>query len=273
MSVEYCADLVRDGDPDRFTATLLAPAEQRAALLALYAFNLEIARAPWASAEEMVAMMRLQWWIDSVDDLYGDTPRDHPVMAPLADAVVRYGLPRELLLAMAEARRFDIYRDAHADRQAFDTYIDATSGGLMQLAARILGTAETAMPVVAGFAYGAGVANLWRALPVLYARGRHPVPVDCALDRNAVAEGVVPDNLARSLREISVSALGKVRSARARRREIPRSTLAAMLAVRQIDVPLQRVAKMPETALTDPFETSPFRAKAGILWRSLSGFW
>ena len=39
-----CEALVREGDPDRFFATLFAPADKRPHLLALYAFSLEIAR-------------------------------------------------------------------------------------------------------------------------------------------------------------------------------------------------------------------------------------
>ncbi len=40
----HCAELVRTADRDRFIATLFAPAAQRGALHALYAFNIEIAR-------------------------------------------------------------------------------------------------------------------------------------------------------------------------------------------------------------------------------------
>jgi len=40
----YCAELVRTADRDRFVSSLFAPAEHRAALHALYAFNIEVAR-------------------------------------------------------------------------------------------------------------------------------------------------------------------------------------------------------------------------------------
>jgi 15-cis-phytoene synthase len=40
----YCAELVRTAARDRFIATLFAPAEQRGALHALYAFDAELAR-------------------------------------------------------------------------------------------------------------------------------------------------------------------------------------------------------------------------------------
>ena len=40
----HCGALVRAADKDRFLSALFAPAEHRGALLALYAFNIEIAR-------------------------------------------------------------------------------------------------------------------------------------------------------------------------------------------------------------------------------------
>ena len=49
----YCAELVRTADRDRFIATLFAPAEFRPALHALYAFNIEVARARDAAREPL----------------------------------------------------------------------------------------------------------------------------------------------------------------------------------------------------------------------------
>ena len=42
-----CAALVERGDPGRFRATMAAPLAARRVLFPLYAFNLEVARAPW----------------------------------------------------------------------------------------------------------------------------------------------------------------------------------------------------------------------------------
>ncbi|MGB6997453.1 MAG: squalene/phytoene synthase family protein, partial [Pseudolabrys sp.] len=41
---KYCAALVREADRDRYLATLFAPADERGALFAIYAFNAEISR-------------------------------------------------------------------------------------------------------------------------------------------------------------------------------------------------------------------------------------
>ncbi|MEQ8366967.1 MAG: phytoene synthase, partial [Roseicyclus sp.] len=62
MSLQACAELVARGDPDRFRATMAAPVDARRVLFPLYAFNIEVSRAPWVTAEPMIAEMRLQFW-------------------------------------------------------------------------------------------------------------------------------------------------------------------------------------------------------------------
>ena len=268
-----CAKMVRAGDPDRFLTVMAAPEVAREGLFALYAFNLEVARVPWITSEEMIAEMRLQWWLDTIEGIYAGNIGPHEVAAPLAEAIGKQNLPKQLFVSLIEARQFDIYREGHTDRAAFDAYINATSGGLMQLAAMALGADVAALPVIADFGYGVGVANLLRALPDLYGHGRHPVPVDCALDRNTVAEGKVPDNLATSLQEITATAKDRVHQARQNRFVLPKSALPAMLVGWQVDVPLTLVNRQPSTVLRQPLETSEFRKKAELLWRSSTGRW
>ena len=70
LDIGSCADLVRRGDHDRFLAIMSAPVKSRGALFVIYAFNLEVVRAPWVTKEPMISEMRLQWWIDSIDEIY-----------------------------------------------------------------------------------------------------------------------------------------------------------------------------------------------------------
>ncbi len=271
MSIDACAELVKAGDPDRYLSVMAAPVAARDRLLVLYAFNLEVARAPWASKEEMIAEMRLQWWLDTINEIFEGNVRHHEVVAPLAEVIAKYNLSQALFVELIEARRFDIYREGHSDVPAFNTYINATSGSLMRLAAISLGAEDSAC--VADFGYGVGVANLWRALPALYAAGRHPVPLTCTLDRNAVAGGEVPDNLSDTLREVSANALSKVQSARKLRKQVSKSALPALLAGWQVNVPLMMVKAQPQNTLRQPLETSEFQKKLGLLWRSTTGRW
>jgi 15-cis-phytoene synthase len=85
MSLAACADLVSRADPDRFIAALAAPPEARPILIPLYAFNVEVSRAPWVTDEPMIAEMRLQWWRDALEEIgAGRPPRAHEVVTELA---------------------------------------------------------------------------------------------------------------------------------------------------------------------------------------------
>ena len=176
MSFEACAELVQRGDPDRFLSAMTAAPVDRGALMAIYAFNLEVARAPWVTKEEMIAEMRLQWWADAIEEVFeGREPRSHEVVTPLAQVIRERGLSKAPFAKLVQARRFDIYRDGHEDRAAFDDYVDETSGGLMWLAAKTLG-AESGMEAdVRRIGFASGLASRLAATPALISAGKRPL--------------------------------------------------------------------------------------------------
>ncbi|TBN43896.1 hypothetical protein EYE42_01855 [Paracoccus subflavus] len=182
MTLAACTDLVRTHDPDRFGATLVADPPDRPGLITLYALNLEIARAPFQSAEPMLAEMRLQWWIDRLAGMgEGKPPPLHDVLTPLWDA---WGRDAGGLVPLAEARRRDCAREPLADPQAVVSYVNDTNGRLMWAAVQRLGAAEDARAVVADQALGAGLTAWLRALPRLQTMGlglKHPDPGDAAM--------------------------------------------------------------------------------------------
>ena len=57
----YCVEAVRRGDPDRHMTAMMAPAAVRRDLMAVYAFNLELARIPDTVREPLIGQMRLTW--------------------------------------------------------------------------------------------------------------------------------------------------------------------------------------------------------------------
>jgi 15-cis-phytoene synthase len=252
VSAEACADLVRRGDPDRWRTAMLAPVAKRPGLMALYAFNLEIARAPWVTREAMLAEIRLRWWADAVAEIAaGLPPRRHEVVLPLAEAIRGSGLPAGLFDEMIAARLHDAQGTGFEDRQGLAAYLDRTAGHLMVLAARHLGAGAAAEPVVREFASGAGRAAYLAAVPALRARGREPLP-----------QGVSVRDLARE----GIAALAR---ARAERRKVASVAAPALLAGWRADRILDAAVADPEA---EP-GVSEFRARAGLVWRALTGRW
>jgi phytoene/squalene synthetase len=248
--VDELAAEVRRGDPDRWRTAMLAPEAARAGLFALYAFNLEVARAPWVASEPALVAIRLAWWREAVEEIYdGRAPRRHPVVAGLAAAVGAGDLPRRLFEGMIEARGSEVEGRA-ADLAAVEGYVDHTAGHLMELAARHLGAEGAALPVVRDFARGAGTAALVEALPELRARGRDPLP-----------EGADVAGLAKR-------GLAAIARARAHRERVPAAAAPALLAGWQAEGLLRQAA-----AGRAPRRAAPAVARAALALRALSGRW
>src|SRR5712675_2320689 len=100
-SHRYVLDGVRESDRDRFLAALFAPDPARRALLALLAFDHELARTRIVTREPMLARIRLEWWREAVAEAAGSgKPRAQPIVESLSETVRRRGLAPERLLAL-----------------------------------------------------------------------------------------------------------------------------------------------------------------------------
>ncbi len=186
---ETLATLVRRHDPDRFLTALFAPSEQRDTLLALYAFNHELARARDMTSEPTLALIRLQWWREVVDGAV----RRHEVATPLAAAIDRGALQRADLHSLIDAREIEA-DDAIDTVEAWRTYVLSGAGGLVVAAARLLGAPEPEALRPLGAAYG--VAGSLRSVKPLAARGRCLLPVDLLAARDLSPEAAIaaPDS-------------------------------------------------------------------------------
>src|ERR1700738_4909149 len=129
----YCEAQVRAGDKDRFLAALFAPAQHRAGLFALYAFNLEIARIREAARGPTAGEIRLQWWRDVLAGEARGAVEANPVAAALLAVIAQYGLEVSRLRDLIDARRFDLYDEPMRTLIELEAYADAAAANLMAL--------------------------------------------------------------------------------------------------------------------------------------------
>ena len=108
-SHRYVLDLVRNADRDRFLGALFAPEPARTDLLALLAFNHELARTRSVTREPMLARIRLEWWREAVAEAArAGKPRAQPVVESLSETVRRCRLKPQDLIALIDAREEEI---------------------------------------------------------------------------------------------------------------------------------------------------------------------
>jgi phytoene synthase len=174
----FCAELVRTHDFVRYASTLFVPPDQRRALLALYAFNVEISRIRIHVSQPLSGEMRLQWWTDMLAGTAHGGLEGNPVAAELLLAIQDARLPVERLSRLIDEHQFDLYNDPMPTMAALEGYIDETSSVLFSLAARIAGAASGEIDHLARHAgLAQGIAQVMIALPLDASRRQLFVPV------------------------------------------------------------------------------------------------
>lgn len=152
--------LVRRADPDRWLSTrFIEDPAARADVIALYALNVELARVATSVREPLMGEIRLTWWREAIEEAAAGKPaRKHPVV----EAVTAGAFPFSALEALPEGRFPDLDREPFADDEAVFSYLDATAGAVMHLAARRLDPSVLFVEV-RGAARAFGLAGLWWA--------------------------------------------------------------------------------------------------------------
>src|SRR5713101_8081368 len=138
-SADFCAELVRAHDFARYASTLFVPAEQRRALLSIYAFNVEISRVREQVSQPLPGEIRLQWWTDMLAGAGHGGVEGNPVAAELLLAIRDFGLPVEPLSRLIDEHQFDLYNDPMPSMAALEGYVNDTSSALFALGAGIAG--------------------------------------------------------------------------------------------------------------------------------------
>lgn len=155
---DYCADLVRRADEDRWLSAQYAPKADRPRLYALYALHLEIERVPAAVSEPPLGEIRLQWWREAIAEIVaGKSVRAHPVVQAAAEVKVMDGLSQTAFERAIDARARLLYGEGFTDAADLEDWLVRAEGYLAALAVRLLAPGETAFADAAAQA-GAGLA-------------------------------------------------------------------------------------------------------------------
>ena len=263
----YCADLVRRYDSDRYVLAMLAPPAKRGALLAVYAFNVEIVKIRESVSETMLGAIRLQWWRDAIDAMYAGKGHDHAVIRPLGEAVEQHGLSQALFHRLIDGRSVDLDNRQPATLDELVGYADKTSTPLVLLALEVMGARSNMSGVAADAGVAWALSGIVRAIPFHLRQGWHYLPTElCA--RHGFTARDLPDeaamrNLSEVVRGISECIDKRIAAARSARRNVTRGVLPALLPVSFAACYQHRLAK----AGFNPFDPRMAGPPPMIAWR------
>jgi len=260
---------LRDADRDRYLACLLTPEEKRRDLVALYAFNAEIARIRDVVREPLPGEIRLQWWRDVLSGSRDGSATGAPIAAALLATMDRHDLPPGVFEAYLDARVFDLYDDPMPDRATFEGYGGETASALIQLSIMVLD--PSAAPHSADLAGHAGIAQLVAGcllmLPVHCARGQVYVPGDilaaAGLDRDGFLAARDPDAVSRALQAFIAFGRDHLDKARAALSSAPSSVRGALLTASLAQPVFDRAEKRGAACLRESVQLAQWRRQ----WR------
>jgi NADH dehydrogenase [ubiquinone] 1 alpha subcomplex assembly factor 6 len=277
-TLSYCAGEVRRHDPDRFLTALFAPADQREALFALYAFNHEIAKTRSVVTDPTLGLIRLQWWQDCLDEVRAGQVRRHAVVEPLAAAIRDHSLDVAFLERLIAAREADLDDNGHATLECLTAYAEVTSAPLVQLSLQILGAATAdSLQAARHLGIAWALTGLIRAVPFHAAAGRVLLPRDLMAGQGLVEADLLAGRsspgLAAICRQVAEQARSHLNQARQMRRTVPAGGRSGMLLAPLTDLYLDVLFREG----FDPFAARvqmphPFR-QLKVGWAGLTGRW
>ncbi len=270
----FCAELVRSHDFARYASTLFVPAPQRRALLAIYAFNVEVSRVHEQVSQPLPGEMRLQWWTDALAGVGHGGVEGNPVAAELLLAIRTWRLPVERLSRLIEERQFDLYNDPMPTMAALESYINDTSSVLFSLSALIAGQSSEEIEHLARHAgLAQGMAQVMASLPLDASRRQLFVPQQVLESHGCGIEDVFAGKETPKLRapldRLLGEAQGHLRTALALLASVAPEVRPVFLPLALVRRDLARMSR----ADNDPFiprSTSRFRTLWTLWWASRS---
>jgi len=264
---------LREADIDRYLALLLMPDSVRDDLLALMLFNAEIAAIRDRVRDPLPGEVRLQWWRDVLAGDRGEEAQAHPVASLLLEVIELRAMPVAPLIAMCDARIFDLYDDPMPDRTSYEGYAGETASSLLQMSAFLIDPAASSVTATASGHAGVAqaVAGHLMLLPISRSRGQVFIPGDLlsatGLDRDSFLAGDSKERATNAVRAFAGFGREHLAKARLASAEISSSVMPAYLPVALVESVLDLARKKGADCLTTSIRLPQWRRQMQ-LWRA-----
>ncbi|XP_049709934.1 NADH dehydrogenase (ubiquinone) complex I, assembly factor 6 isoform X2 [Elephas maximus indicus] len=199
----YCMELLRKRDYEGYLCSLLQPAESRSAVFALRAFNVELAQVKDSVSEKTIGLMRMQFWKNTVEDIYCDNPPQQPVAIELWKAVKRHNLTKRWLMKIVDEREKNLDDKAYRNIQELETYAENTQASLLYLTLEILGVKDLhADHAASHIGKAQGIVTCLRAAPYHGSRRKVFLPMDICMLHGVSQEDFLRKNQDKNVRDV-----------------------------------------------------------------------
>ena len=139
-AISECERLVKQYDNENYMCSLLLSSKIRSSILAIRAFNVEIATIRDAARNNaLTGRLRFQFWKDVLDTSYSAAPEDvppsnlNPIGRNLFSTIQKHGLERRWLNRLLIAREKELENEELSDIGDYEEYAEAVGSSLMYL--------------------------------------------------------------------------------------------------------------------------------------------
>jgi len=135
---DYCQRKAATSGSSVYYSFLFLPAQQRRAIVALYAFCREVDDVVDHCSDAGVAQRKLDWWRAEIDACF-DGRSSHPVTLALQPVLQQYNLPAEYFHEIGDGMTMKLQRQRYASFNELALYCHRVAGVVGLLSAEIFG--------------------------------------------------------------------------------------------------------------------------------------
>ncbi len=201
-SEQYCQDKAARSGSSFYYSFLFLPAEQRRAIIALYAFCREVDDIVDECSDADVAHRKLDWWHEEIEHCFAGQPR-HPVTRALREPIQSYDLPVEYFQEIVDGMAMDLEQNRYETFSELALYCHRAAGVVGLMSAEIFGyrhrdTLKYAEELGTAFQ----LTNIVRDVREDAARGRIYLPLDELLEYRINPHDLLSGKVSGSLQEL-----------------------------------------------------------------------
>ncbi|WJW76656.1 presqualene diphosphate synthase HpnD [Thiohalobacter sp. IOR34] len=138
---QYCQQRAAASGSSFYYSFRFLPAEERGAIIALYAFCREVDDTVDDCREPSVARRKLDWWREEIGRVFDGSPQ-HPIGRALQQRLERFNLPREYFEEIIDGMQMDLERHRYASFKELALYCYRSAGVVGLLSAEIFGYSQ-----------------------------------------------------------------------------------------------------------------------------------
>eukprot|EP00092_Neocalanus_flemingeri_P007218 GFUD01007797.1.p2 GENE.GFUD01007797.1~~GFUD01007797.1.p2 ORF type:complete len:311 (+),score=90.06 GFUD01007797.1:1561-2493(+) len=189
---QYCLELVKRTDHEHFLTNLLLPDTIRTDSFAIRALNTEVSGVRDNVSDRTIGLVRMQFWKDTIDNLYENKVPQHPVAVQLHKVINQNKPSKELLLRMIQSREQFLSDKPFDTLEQVELYGEQAFSSVYLLLLELLGNdSGHAKHAATQLGKCEGLVTILRATPYNAAKRRCYLPSDLLLEQEVSSEKVI----------------------------------------------------------------------------------